>query len=156
MPKVSIASDAFAEEVGEQADAGGPADAAERVPEEERAPAHRRRARDPGGPRAQTEHEAAEEHRLGAVPFEEGLAGGEHLPPLALEAPGALEQPATAATTDLVAEVVADDRGKRRHRDHELDLQLAAAGERPAAISAVSPGTGTPGDSAITRTKSSG
>ena len=63
-----------AEEVGEQADRGRPGDPAERVPQDERAPVHARRAGQPRGPDAQPEDEAAEEDGLRAVAFEERLA----------------------------------------------------------------------------------
>jgi len=117
------------EEVGEQPDAGRPADAAERVPHEERPPAHARGARQPRRPDAQAEQEAPEEHRLGPVGLEERLADSQHLLALTGERAGALQQPAPAPAADLIADVVADDRRGGGDRDHERDLQLALAGE---------------------------
>ena len=114
-----------AEEVGEQADRGRPGDAAERVPEDERAPVHARGARQPGGPHAQAEHEAPEEHGLGAVALEERLADVQDLQALAVKAPGTLEQPAPALAADQIADVVADDRRGGGEADHELDLEFA-------------------------------
>ena len=89
-----------AEVVREQADDGRPADAPERVPEKERAPRHASRAGQPGGPHAQAEDEAAEEHGLRAVSFEERLPRLEHLAALAMEAAGTFERPAPALAPD--------------------------------------------------------
>src|SRR5205823_11394319 len=80
-----------AEEVRDQAHGGGPGDAPERVPQQERAPVHARAAGQPGRPHAQAEQEASEEHRLGPVALEEGLADAQHLQPLAVKAPRTLE-----------------------------------------------------------------
>ena len=88
-----------------------------------------RGAGQPRGPDAQAEDEAAEEHGLRAVALEERLARLEHLQALAVEATGPFEQPAPALAPDQVADVVADDRGERGERDHELDFELAPGGE---------------------------
>ena len=89
------------------------------------------RARQPGGPHAQAQQEAPEEHGLGPVALEEWLAGDENLAALALKAPGTLQYPASALASDLIADVVAHDRRKRRDRDHQLDMQFALAGQPP-------------------------
>ena len=79
-----------AEEVDRQRDARRPRDPAERVPEQERRPAH---LVHPGQPRRrdpQARDPAAEEHRLRAVLGEERLAVLEHLEPVLVAAgPGA-------------------------------------------------------------------
>src|SRR5205807_2493428 len=75
------------------------------------------------------EQEAAEEHGLGAVAFEEGFADGEHLVALALKAPWTFEQPASALAPDQIADVVAHDGRRCGERDDQLDVQLAPARE---------------------------
>ena len=71
-------------------------------------------------------------------------------------APGAFEQPAAALAADQVADVVADDRGGRGERDHDLDRSVSWLASTAAAISAVSPGIGRPEVSPITSRNSSG
>ncbi len=58
------------------------------------------------------------------MPLEEGLADPQHLLALAVEAAGALEQPAPALAPDHVADVVADDRGCGGERDHDSICSL--------------------------------
>ena len=60
-----------------------------------------------------------------------GSPVAQHLAALALERARSLEHPAPALAADQVADVVADDRGRRREHDHQLDLELAAAGQDP-------------------------
>ncbi len=66
---------------------------------------------------------------LGPWTSKNGSPDAQHLLALALEGAGPLEQPAPALAPDHVADVVADDRGGGGERDHELDLELALAGE---------------------------
>jgi hypothetical protein len=81
------------------------------------------------------------------VTLEERVADRNDALALLVEAAWSLEQPAAAATPDLEADVVADDRGIDRRPE------LAAM---PAKITAVSPGNGTPSASAATTAMSSG
>src|SRR5581483_3850360 len=64
--------------VGDEPDGGRPHDAARRVPEEEREPVHPAEACEPGGSEAEDRDEAAEEHRLAAVPLHDLLAARQH------------------------------------------------------------------------------
>src|ERR1700732_313651 len=99
-----------AEEIGQHAHHGRPADPTERVPQDEGVPGHSSGAGQPGRPDAQHEHEAPEEDGLRAVALEEWLADREHLQALAMKAARALEHPTPTVATDDVADVVADDR----------------------------------------------
>ena len=122
-----------------------PADPAERVPEHEPAPVHPVHAGQPGGGDAQAGHPAAEEHGLRPVPGEERLAGLERRQALGVER-------ARASRT-------AAGRPRARCAKPTLSPRMAAAAasamstpmsirpscaSSPAAISAVSPGTGIP------------
>ena len=101
--------------VGDEPDRRRPADAAGGVPEEEPPPRHPRDARRPGGREAQNADETAEEDHLAAVLRHQPLRLGEESVRVPAPIAGALEEAASAEPTDQrVAEVVADDRGRRR------------------------------------------
>src|SRR6202035_289876 len=100
-----------------------------RVPDRKRAPVHARGAGEPRGPYAQPQQEPSEVDGLRSVPLEERLADLQELLALAAEGARALEHPAPALAPDQVADVVAHDRAGGGKRDHELDLELAPAGE---------------------------
>src|SRR5579862_5069902 len=115
--------DGGAAEVGGERHARRPCGPAERVPDEEGAPAHRTGAGQPRGPDAQPGDPAAEEDGLWPVTLEERVAERDHALALLVEAARTLQQCAAAAAADLEADVVADDRAGRGDDDHEHDRE---------------------------------
>ena len=114
-----------AREVREDPDRDRPQDPPERVPGEEARPGHVVRAREPGCGHAKERQPTPEQHRLAAVARKERLAAlEERLPPI-LEPARPREEAACAVASELVADVVPDDRRGSRDGDHEREPELA-------------------------------
>src|SRR5207244_545185 len=90
----------FAGVVRDEADRRRPRDPARRVPEEELPPLHAAQAGDPRGGEAEDRDEAAEEHRLPAVPVHDALRSGEETIRVAVEPPPAGEERTAAEASD--------------------------------------------------------
>src|SRR5579864_3533506 len=112
--------------VGDEPDERRPADAAGGVPEQESRPVHSPEPRDPRCGVAEHRDEAAEEDRLAPVLPHQLLGTREDpLRVLLQPAPALEERAAPPAADDPVAEVVPDDRGRRRDGDDGGDVVVA-------------------------------
>jgi hypothetical protein len=108
----------------------GPGDATGRIPGEERTARHARGSGQPGSRHARNDNPASQEDRTTAVPVEEPLALLDEASAVFAEWSAPYEkQLARAAPAEEVADIVADDRGRRRDRDHKPDRELAVARE---------------------------
>ena len=133
-----------AERVDREPGRARPEDAAERVPEQERRPAHLVHPRQPRRGDPQPRHPAPEEDRLGPVLREERLALLEHLQPVLVERARPLEQLAAAVAPDREADVVPEDRGRggdRRRAARSRAARRARAARRRSAPSRPAPGS---------------
>jgi hypothetical protein len=116
--------------VGDEPDAGRPANPPGRIPEQEPPPRHPADAGDPGSRVAKDGDEAAEEDCLAAVLGHQPLGRGQEALGVAAQRPPALEQAAAPQAPDQpVAEVVADDRAGRGYHDHPDDRVVPLRGE---------------------------
>ena len=88
--------------------------------------------------------------------LEEGLARDEHLTALAFKAPWPLQDPAPPLAPDLIPDVVPTIAATAASAITSSMLNLPWLAATEAAIKPVSPGTGTPLDSAITTKNRSG
>src|SRR4051812_16177120 len=110
--------DRLAGDVGEHRDADGPDDAAGGVPHEEPPPRHVADAREPCGRHTQDRDETTEEDGLRAMLLEESLRRWQCLVGVAPGELPTVDQSAAPSATEPVADVVADDRSRRRDDDH--------------------------------------
>jgi hypothetical protein len=111
-------------------DGARPGDAAARVPEEELPPGHVREPCHSRRTDAEDRDEAPEEHGLAAVSLHDPLDPRQHavrVPPQ--PSPPAEERAPAESPEDPVAEVVADDRGRRGDHDHPDDRVMPLCSE---------------------------
>src|SRR6266702_3473949 len=115
----------LAEQVGGNTVERRPDDAARRIEEEEAAPAHAVDPGEEGRKDAQYRNKPPEEHHLGPVLVEQVLAKPK---PVLLQpdvASVVFHQPVAAGSADQVADVVPDDRARRRSNDDPKDRETA-------------------------------
>src|SRR5205807_913505 len=99
---------------------------------------------------------AAEEHRRRATAGEECLAAGDQQLAGGCPPAGPLGEPPEPVAADQVADVVAEDRSAAATATTSGKESRPRPASAAATISAVSPGTSAPADSAPTSTNSSG
>ena len=126
-PRVML--ECAAEHIAADAEDRGPDDPARRIEEKERLPIVAIDAGEERREGAQHRDEAAEKHDLPAVLEEEILPDLE--PPLvqANVVSVAVDERKAEFAADPIAAIVAEDRARRRRRDHPIDVQRSMGGE---------------------------